>query len=245
MRGEMSVLASPRRRRRMAWLGGFMGVAAAVLLVVIFLPGTSGNGPQHFSNTPVQRVQVERQVPMTRARRAAANRLFDRFVPAAVERKDPGAAYDLMTEQGRDGLTRKDWQNGQLPVYAYDAKGTTFHGYVVEGSYAREMDLELDLQPRSPKDGPVAYAVTLKQVDGRWLIDSIYPRTSYGPTEPVKAGGGKQPAGQQPDASIPQAKTGVAWILIGGLVILILGAPAVFFVTQWWSSRKHRSRFAD
>ena len=228
----------------MTWLGSFLLVAVAIVFVVILFPNTSGNGPQHFSNTPVQRVQVDKQVPMTRARRAAANELFDRFVPAAIERKDPGAAYDLVTAQGRDGLTRKDWQNGQLPVYAYDAKGTTFHGYVVEGSYAKEMDLELDLQPRSPKEGPVAYAVTLKQVGGRWLIDSIYPRTSYGPTEPVK-GGGKEPAGQQPDASIPQAKTGVAWLLIAGLAVLILGVPAVFFVTQWWSGRRHRSRFAD
>ena len=227
----------------MAWLGGFMGIAFAVLLLVIFFPNTSGSGPGHFSNTPVQRVQVEKQVPVTRQRRAAVNELFDRFVPAAIERKDPGAAYDLVTAQGHSGVTREEWRHGQLPVYAYDAKGTTFHGYIVEGSYAKEMDLELDLQPRSPKDAPVAYAVTLKQVGGRWLIDSIYPRTSYGPVEPVK--GGKEPVGGQPDASIPQAKTGVAWLLIGGLVVLILGVPAVFFVTQWWSGRRHRSRFAD
>ena len=178
----------------MTWLGGFVVVAVAIVILVILFPNTSGNGPEHFSNTPVQRVQVDKQVPMTRARRAAANELFDRFVPAAIERKDPGAAYDLVTAQGRDGLTRKDWQNGQLPVYAYDAKGSTFHGYIVEGSYAKEMDLELDLQPRSPKDGPVAYAVTLKLVGGRWLIDSIYPRTSYGPTEPVKAAARSRPA---------------------------------------------------
>ncbi|HET7352707.1 MAG TPA: hypothetical protein VFJ11_01500 [Gaiellaceae bacterium] len=239
----MSVVASPRRRRRLAWLGGFLVVAVAIVFLVTLFPNTSGFGPQHFSNTPVQRVQVEKQVPVTRERRAAVNELFDRFVPAAVERKDPGAAYDLVTAQGRSGLTREDWRNGQLPVYAYDARGTTFHGWIVEGSYAKEMDLELDLQPRSPKDGPVAYAVTVKQVGGRWLIDSIYPRTSYAPTSP--AARGKEPAGQQPDASIPQAKTGVAWLLIAGLVVLILGAPAVFFFTQWRSGRRHRSRFAD
>lgn len=227
----------------MAWLGGVLGVAAAVVLLVVLFPNTSGDGKGHFSNTPVQRVQVEKQVPVTRQRRAAVNELFDRFVPAAIERKDTGAAYDLVTAQGHSGVTREDWRRGQLPVYAYDAKGTTFHGWIVEGSYAKEMDLELDLQPRSPSDGPVAYAVTLKQVGGRWLIDSIYPRTSYGPVEPVK--GGKEPTGQQPDASIPQAKTGVAWLLIAGLVIMVLGAPAVFFFTQWWSGRRHRSRFAD
>jgi len=242
--GGMSYLASPRRRRRMTWLGAVLGVAVAVVIVVAVFPNTGGNLSQKHSNVPVQRVQVEKEVPMTRQRRAAVDELFDRFVPAAIERKNPGGAYDLVTAQGHAGGTRADWRNGQLPVYAYDAKGTTFHGYIVEGSYAKEMDLELDLQPRSPHDGPVAYAVTLKQVGGRWLIDSIYPRTAYGPTEPVK--GGKEPEpGQQPDASIPQAKTGVAWLLIAGLVLLILGAPAIFFLTQWWSGRRHRSRFAD
>jgi hypothetical protein len=227
----------------MMWLGGFLAVAVVVVFLVTLFPNTSGYHRDVFSKTPVQRVQVDKQVPMTPARRAAVNELFDRFVPAAIERKDPGAAYDLVTAQGHSGETRKDWEKGQLPVYAYDAKGSTFHGYIVEGSYAKELDLELDLQPRNPKDGPVAYAVTLKKIGDRWLIDSIYPRTSYGPTEPVK--GGKTPKGQQPDTSIPQAKTGIAWLLIAALVILILGAPAVFFFTQWWSGRKHRSRFTD
>jgi hypothetical protein len=227
----------------MAWLGGVLGVAAAVGIVAVVLPNTGGSGPGYFTNTPVQRVQVEKQVPFTRQRRAAVNELFDRFVPAAIERKDPGAAYDLVTAQGHSGVTREEWRHGQLPVFAYDARGTTFHGYIVEGSYAKELDLELDLQPRSPKAGPVAYAVTLKHVGGRWRIDTIYPRTSYGPVEPVK--GGKEPVAQQPDASLPQGKTGVAWLLIAGLVVLILGVPAVFFFTQWWSGRRHRSRFAD
>ncbi len=227
----------------MAWLGGVLGVAVAVAILAVVLPNTGGSGPGHFTNTPVQRVQVEKQVPFTRQRRAAVNELFDRFVPAAIERKDPGAAYDLVTAQGHSGVTREEWRHGQLPVFAYDARGTTFHGYVVEGSYAKELDLELDLQPRSPKAGPVAYAVTLKQVGGRWLIDTIYPRTSYGPVEPVK--GGKEPVARQPDASLPQGKTGVAWLLIAALVVLILGVPAVFFFTQWWSGRRHRSRFVD
>src|SRR4051794_41105725 len=142
----MGFLDSPRRRRRAAWLGGVLGVAAAVVVVVVLLfPNTSGSGPEHFSNTPVQTVEVEKQVPVTRARRAAVDALFDRFVPAAIERKDLGAAYDLVTAQGHSGETRKDWQHGQLPVYSYDAKGTTFHGWTVEGSYAKELDVELDL----------------------------------------------------------------------------------------------------
>jgi hypothetical protein len=244
MRGGVPFLVSPRRRRRMAWLGGFLVVAVAVVILATLFPNTSGYGPQHFSNTPVQRVQVQRQVPVTPARRAEVNALFDRFVPAAIERQDPGGAYDLVTPAGRGGLTREDWQNGQLPVFAYDAKGSTFHGWVVEGSYKNELDLELDLQPRSPKDGPVAYAVTLKRVKDRWLIDSIYPRATYAPTSPVAGGGGQEKA-PQPDASLPQAKTGIAWLLIATLLVLILGAPAVFFATQWWSGRRHRSRFAD
>ena len=228
----------------MMWLGGFVAVAVVVVFLVTLFPNTSGYHRDVFSKTPVQRVQVEKQVPVTAARRREVNDLFDRFVPAAIERKDPGAAYDLVTSAGHSGETRAGWEKGQLPVYAYDAKGSTFHGWIVEGSYAKEMDLELDLQPHNPKDGPVAYAVTLKKVGDRWLLDSIYPRTSYGPTEPVK-NGPKVPPGEQPDTSIPQAKTGIAWLLAAGLVILILGAPAVFFFTQWWSGRKHRSRFTD
>jgi hypothetical protein len=131
-------------------------------------------------------------------------------------------------------------------VYEYDAKGSTFHGWRVEGSYKDEMDVELDLQPSSPKAGPVAYAVTLKRINKRWLIDSIYPRTSYAPTSPAARANDKTPAAQQPDASLPKAKTGIAWVLIVGFFLTIVAVPTVFFVTQWWSARKsRRSRFAD
>jgi hypothetical protein len=242
----MPLLWSPRRRRRIAWLGGFLGVAVVVAVMVALVPNTSGHEDNRHSNVPVQRVTVDKQVPVTPARRAEIDAVFDRFVPAAVERKDPGAAYDMVTPEGHAGLTREDWRKGRLPVFEYDAKGSNFHGWVNQASYPNEMDVELDLQPRSPKQGPVAYAVTLKRVKNRWLIDTIYPRTSYAPTSPAAKTTDKTPASQQPDASIPQAKTGIAWLLIGTLVILILGAPTVFFVTQWWSGRKsRRSRFAD
>jgi hypothetical protein len=240
----MSLLASPKRRKRVAWLGGAVAAAALVVVVVMLFPNTNGNLPQHFSNTPVQRVQAGKQVPVTPARRRALDALFDRFVPEAIERKDPAAAYHLVTFAGRAGLTHEEWLKGQLPVAAFDAAGTTFHGYHVEASYADEMDLELDLQPAKAGQGPVAYAITVKRVAGRWLIDSIYARTSYAPTQQAKAR--QQTTTEQPAAADdPKPKTGVFLVLAGVLVALILGAPAVFFFGQWWSGRRHRSRFVD
>jgi hypothetical protein len=240
------LLESPRQRRRLAWLAGFLGVAAIAAVVAYLVPNYSGNVPQKFSNQPVQRVISQKSVPVTLARRAQVNALFDAFVPAAIERKDPVAAYDLLTTEGRSGQTRNDFRHGKLPVLAYDAKGATFHGWSVDDSYRDQMDVQLYLQPASPKDGPIDYAVGLKRERGRWLIDSIYARASYGSSAPAEASGGGSASAKPGPTGPPQGKTGLAWALIIVLVGAVAAVPAVFFAAQWRSNRRNRrGRFAD
>ena len=176
------MLGSPRMRRRLVRVGALAVLCAAVAVVAVVLPNTNGNVKSKFSNAPVQRVIREREVPVTSKRRADVNALFDDFVPEAVARKDPGAAYDLVTPSFRAGTSRSSWRAGELPVYPYQPRGDSFHGWTVDTSFRDTMSVELYLQPRDPRNGPVAVNVDLRRLHGRWLIDSFYPRTSYAPT---------------------------------------------------------------
>src|SRR6266511_2201658 len=102
----MLLVKSPRLRRRLLRLAAAAVVCLVAVLVVVLIPNTNGNEKSTFSNEPVQRVVSERQVPVTPARRAQVNKLFDAFVPAAIERHDPEAAYDLVTPTFRGGASR-------------------------------------------------------------------------------------------------------------------------------------------
>jgi hypothetical protein len=236
----VGLLDSPRRRRRFAWLGIALGIAGLVVLGVLLIPNTSGHIEQHFSNEPVQRVVNEKQVPVTRAVRREVNALFDAFVPAAVARRDTSAAYDLATPAFHADGTRADWAAGHLPVYPYKPKGSTFHGWHVESSFPNDLSVELDLEPARAGEGPVAFAVELRRLRGRWLIDSFYPRTSYAPTQPAKGSGGGGGEEEPAASALPKAHTGLLWAVMGGFFALILIVPLIFFGAQWVANRKAR-----
>jgi hypothetical protein len=240
----MSLVESPRLRRRLLRLGAFAAVCGIAALVFVLLPSTTGNQKQTFSREPVQRVVSQRQVPVTPARRAQVNKLFDAFVPAAVERRDPEAAYDLVTPAFRGGASRSAWRNGELPVSFYQPRSHTFHGWTVDTSYAKSMSVQLFLEPSNPKVGPVDYSVDLRRLHGRWLIDSLYQRASYAPA--VAAGRSKTPpkAAAPPATLFPRAKGGLMWILILTFFSLIVAVPVCFFAFQWFSARRGRRSLA-
>ena len=239
----MLLVESPRLRRRLLRLAAAAVVCLVAGLVVILIPNTTGKQKETFSNEPVQRVVPERHVPVTPARRAEVNKLFDAFVPAAVERRDPEAAYDLATPTFRGGASRADWRKGDLPVSFYQPRGHTFHGWTVDTSYRTTMSVELFLQPRNPKDGPIDYSIDLRRLRGRWLIDSLYARATYAPVaapQPPKAAAKEAP----PATLFRQARGGLMWVLILAFFSLIVAVPLGFFTVQWLSARRRRGRLA-
>jgi hypothetical protein len=240
----MFPVESPRVRRRLLRLGAVAVVCGTAALVFVLLPNTNGHVKETFSNEPVQRVVRERQVPVTQSRRAQVNKLFDAFVPAAVARRDPGAAYDLVTPSFRAGASREAWRRGFLPVSFYQPRGRTFHGWTVDASFRTAMSVQLYMQPRNPKEGAVDYSVDLRRLHGRWLIDSLYQRAEYPPA--VAASQSKAPpkAAAPPATLFRKAKGGLMWILILAFFSLIVLVPLCVFAFQWFSTRRGRRRIA-
>ena len=228
-------------------LAAFGFVCLVVVVVFLLLPNTNGNVKSTYSNEPVQRVTSERQVPVTPLQRAAVNALFDAFVPAAVERRNPGAAYDLVTPAFRGGASRVAWRTGDLPVYPYEPRGGTFHGWTVDLSYRERMSVQLFMQPRNPKNGPVAFSVDLRRLHGRWLIDSFYPRTGYAPVA-AAAGSRARPnpaAASGSGVNATPRQRGLMWVLLVAFFSLIVAVPLCIFAAQWFDGRRGRGKFRD
>jgi hypothetical protein len=101
-----STWRSPRARRRLLWLGAIALAGGVTGLVFVLLPNQKGGFEAPRGGRPVQVVRTQRQVPLSAGSRAEIDALFDRFVPAAVERRDPAAAYDLVTSTLKTGTTR-------------------------------------------------------------------------------------------------------------------------------------------
>ena len=186
----------------------------------------TGQGSNRF-------VARERQVPLRRADRRSIDRTLDAFVPAAVERKDPLAAYRLVTPAMRRSATRAEWRRGEIPVYPYPASER--RSWTLNFSFPGYVSLDLFVQPRKGADtGPIAFTVVLRRsAERRWLVESFFPTAMF----PKPEDGGQPLA--QPDLS-PANVTGtsqtgkarlsaVFFLIPFAFMGLALGIPLVMF----------------
>lgn len=233
----MRLFSSPRMRRRLGVLG-VLGVVA----IGIWAWQTAEPPPKKVEDAPTepgapQVAGQEHQVPLRRADKREINRVLAAFIPAAVERKDPLAAYHLATPEMRQSASLAEWKRGDIPVYPYPASER--RSWTLNFSYPGQVNFDLFVQPKKNADvGPIAFTVEMRRGKGRhWLVESFFPTAMF--PKPTKSSGGGQPLAQ-PDLS-PANVTGTSQtgkqrvspyfffvpVVMLGLVLLI---PLVMFV---------------
>jgi hypothetical protein len=127
-------------------------------------------------------IRTPKSVPLTAERRQMITRVLDEFVPAAVERRDPGKAYGLVAPSFRAGVTQKQWNRGDLPILPFDARDDRHVGWILRYAFPREISVDVLLQPsRREKLGAQAFTVVFKPFGGRWLISEFVPVASFAP----------------------------------------------------------------
>ena len=233
----MPVLGSPRARRRAGWIGALVVVAVAAAAAVIALP--KGSTERETLRPGAQVVRIPDHVRMTPTRRQAIDELLDTFVPAAVERQRPLTALPLVTQSFRSGVSREEWERGDLPVFPFDAQGERFHRWTVNYSFPREISVDLLLQPTKKETlGALAITAVFKQVHGRWLIDSFVPAASFAPEK-------KKPRVIASPDFTPfaedrgNAQLSSRWLLVpAGILALIVLVPVVLGIAHLRRSRR-------
>jgi hypothetical protein len=141
---------------------------------------------------------------LTASERNQINVTLDAFVNHAVKRQDVGASYDSVTPAFHGGMSRKEWARGDIPVFPYPAAGTKFHGWTIQYLTGDELGIQLILLPRKGTGvGSGAFPMTLRRVNGRWLVDSIVPGAFFAPEgKPARVVGtydfGPGPGGDSP-----------------------------------------------
>jgi hypothetical protein len=240
------VLSSPRRRRRLAWLGGGALALGALVAFVVLAPTGDKAPPDRLRAAAA--APRERTVKLTPATRAAINRTLDRFVPAAVSRSDPETAWALAGPGLRAGSTRGDWTAGDLPVQPYPVRAGTFHGWRKVYATGDRVAVDLLLHPRKAAHvGPIAVSVDLVRDRSRWLVDAFYTTAVFNdPDEPGWVAG--QPDygadGATADATyrrpkFAESRLGAGWFVLPvGVLVCGLLAAGAYFVMQVRRTRR-------
>jgi hypothetical protein len=217
-------------------LAALTGLVAAG---IVLLPSGAKPRPVSKAKGPAHVVRIPRSVPMTAARRRAIDGLLTRFVPAAVERRQPLRALPLVTPAFRAGVTRDEWAQGNLPVLPFDSSNSRFP-WTLGYSYANEISVDVLLHPSAKEElGAIAFTAVFKRQGRDWLIDSFVPAASFAPKK-------KAPRIlAQPDFTPSmttvgtKARLGAHWLLLPFAVLaLIVLVPVGIGIAKWRRSRK-------
>jgi hypothetical protein len=216
---------------------GLLGIVVALVALVAVGAAAAGTGT-YGAGSPY----APRQTPLRHADRVAINRLLDRFVPAAVARQDPAAAFRLVSPRLREGSTPRDWARGDVPALPYRPRGTTFHHWRLLYSYPNEVDVELILQPgRRETMGPIAFDVNFKRVGGRLVIDAFDVAATFAahrkPAKMFSAADVGPGVGGSDGSSPTKARLGAGWLAVP---LALLSLPLVAALV--WGVREARWR---
>lgn len=231
-------------RRRLTWLGSALLLLAGLAVAAILLPKDHG---VHYQLNPTGTQLPEgytpppKEIKVTPAARREVNDTLLAFIRTGVTRSDPAAAWQLTTPEMRSGISRRDWNRGELPVQPFPARIPAVPEWNVITSYPGDLTVDLLLQPRAgTKVGPIAFAVELKRRDGRWLVDSMAPEHVFGPSGPSVAP--KLPPNFKGQST--KARLSPLYIIIpGALLGLALIVPLLIALSHLWRTRRIERRY--
>ncbi|MFL6010759.1 MAG: hypothetical protein ACJ734_03090 [Gaiellaceae bacterium] len=246
-----------------------VGVAAPLIFLAVHFssPGDPGNANGPLVNEPGN--AQPKSAPFTKQDQAAVSKVLREFVLTAVDRRDVGRSWEISAPSLRQGLTRKQWTNGELPVVPYPAanRGLGRWSYV-EYSYKGTVGLEVFLFPKpgSGWSAMTADAELVKGHDGRWRVDYWMPKKFHGPPALSAAARAKAkeqaakaeaaakrsrkavhkaaPPAPQRAATGPPKPSNLWWTVPIVLLAFIVLAPLGIGVGIWYRNRRAARQWA-
>jgi hypothetical protein len=185
-------------------------------------------------------------LPVTAKTRREIDITVHRFVASAVVRRNLGAAWELASPEMREGVSRREWDRGDLPVVPYPADAiANVHwelGYVDRDAVL----VDVMIQPRKASGERVQlYSAQLSRDDGgdRWLVDSWIPAATLGTSAPQQT---RERPAVVPTLAFDDARLSAWWFLVPAffLALLVL-TPLVLFVRSVRTRRRAERAYRE
>ena len=176
---------------------------------------------------------------LTKADRAEINKTVDMVVNYGAKRVDVGRSYDWVTPDMKAGMTRKQWNTGDIPIYPFPAKGHTFHYWSLKWISDGTVGIELLLMPtlRNKFDvGPIIFDLYLRPSGKRFLLDGFMPMATLAPVNAkktkVRSVRDFSPQAAQVGSSPPNGKINAQYlwfpfVALGGALLVLAGVAVV------------------
>lgn len=164
-----------RTQRQVSLVSALVLIAGVVAFTVAYFGDTGTSQETPLSDAPAQVFTPRKQIPLEKE----ARRVAGRFILTAVARENLAESYELAHPELRQGLTKRQWLTGNIPVVYYPAKAIETATFKVDESYANEAILEVALLPKeSAKVKPQIFFIGLKKAGNRWRVNYWVPRAA-------------------------------------------------------------------
>ena len=177
-----AVLSSPRQQRRLLVLASFVLAAGIVAVMVTFFRNTADPVPNRVTNQPANLLpKPGKRVELSRE----ARRVAGMFILTAVGRDNLAKSWPLVHPTLKQGMTRRQWLTGNIPVQYYPVNTLDLAPMHIEESYERSAMLQVALLPKKGANiKPQVFFLGLKKIgngkSARWLVDYWAPYSSPG-----------------------------------------------------------------
>ena len=181
MSADIETIFHPEIRHRPGWQKALPWVVAVVVVGGAIAGGiiwsnTGKSTATPFTNQPVKDVS---KVPPSVKLTPGATRVARKFIETAVARKNLSQAYNLVTEQIRQGQSLASWKTGNIAVVPYPVDAIQYAPMKIDFSYPKEAQIEVALLPKKgSKVRSQLFLMDLVKRDGKWLVNSWVPRSS-------------------------------------------------------------------
>jgi hypothetical protein len=183
------VLNSPRAQRRLLLIsGGVLLIGLIVFLSAVVFRGSSGiHSP--ISTVPAQAAPKQIKAPPDPKALTVARK----FIETAVLRKNLDVAYPIVNSEIRGGLSKKQWESGNIPVIGYPAGNVKTAAFTVLWSYKTQLMTVVDLvaTPGAHVRPHLPFFLGLVRANnkpkGQWLVN--YWQADYTPLVPYGGNG--------------------------------------------------------
>jgi len=169
-------------------------------LIYLAVHFSSPGNPGNANGPTVPDYKVPKKARFTKPEQREVHRVLATFISSAVAREHPARSWNLAAPSLKSGVTKRQWNRGNLPVVPYPAlhRGLGQWDYV-EYSYRDTVGLEVFLFPK-PGSGYSAMTADVELVkghNGRWLVDYWMPKKFHGPPAVAKASKAKTKTARQ------------------------------------------------
>jgi hypothetical protein len=238
---------SYRRRRRLLRLAALCALAVGVTAAIVLLP--RGEKLVRKPTSPPSAEETRPSTPprQTHLSRAEKQRLVSTvslFISSSVARHHPERSWAIVHPLLREGLTKREWSTGNIPVVPYPAVGVALIKLnSVVGSTAQ---VEILLEPKSNAHlARKTFLIELRRLPKaphRWAVSSWVP-------EGVSTSQMAMDTPTPPPAVVAKAfhaqHLSTLWIFapVGLFIFALIGLPACLFMLDAHRFNRAKAEF--